>query len=130
MAAGDAQELFHFWRVGKAEYKAQEILLYSSQEQNLCKCADLLLRARCHCFRLMLNFLWYGCPEASYTAFSLLSFDCCGGSLPSGTYSDVQLRSLLNAQYQEDVSPEHPTASVKLICYWVAGCSKLSWDWQ
>lgn len=51
----------------KAEHKARTILLYSSQEQNLCKCADLLLRARCHCFRQMLNFLWYEHSDMSWS---------------------------------------------------------------
>lgn len=71
------------------------------------------------------------CPRARYTVLSLLSFDCHGSLLPSGTHTHVQLRSFLNAERQGVVSPEHPVARVKLVqIHRAAGYSKPSRDWQ
>lgn len=57
------------------------------------------------------------CPEARYTVFSLLSFDCCGSLLPSGTRTNAQLRSSLNARCQGVISPKHPMAGVEWLCH-------------
>lgn len=57
------------------------------------------------------------CPEARYTVFSLLSFHYHNSLLLSGTYTNVWLRSFLNARCQGFVSPEHLMASIKLTCY-------------
>lgn len=57
------------------------------------------------------------CPEARYAVFSLLSFDCCGSLLPSGTCTNAQLRSFLNAKCQGVISPKHPPVSAEWLCH-------------